>query len=85
MSARISPWWGLTLAVIALGWATDPRLGLVLALWLGLWGMNAGLTASLGRAAGWVVPAVFALCTSLTIQQLFLAKQQAHWQAMLTF
>ena len=65
MSARISPWWGLTLAVIALGWATDPRLGLVQALWLGLWGMNAGLTASLGRAAGWVVPAVFGLSVLL--------------------
>ena len=48
------------IAVIA-GALADWRLGLVLALWLGLWAFNAWLASSGTTAARWVVPVLFGL------------------------
>ncbi|MGA0542991.1 ABC transporter permease [Neotabrizicola sp. VNH66] len=60
MSGVLSPGWLAAFVLIAAGWAFDPRLGLVLSLWLGAWGINAGLAQG-GRVARALVPAVFGL------------------------
>jgi len=44
---------------VAAGAAADWRLGLVLAVWLGSWWLNARLAASGSRAAGYLVPVIF--------------------------
>jgi len=44
---------------VAAGTAADWRLGLVLAVWLGSWWLNARLAASGSRAAGYLVPVIF--------------------------
>ena len=61
MSMTLSPWWILAVVVIAAGVMLDPRLGLVLALWLGAWGINAGLSEGRGALPRWLVPALFGL------------------------
>ena len=43
---------------VAAGTAADWRLGLVLAVWLGSWWLNARLAASGSRAAGYLVPVI---------------------------
>ncbi len=47
--------------VVLLAALRDWRAGLVLALWLGLWGANAALAERRGTAARWLVPAIFGL------------------------
>ncbi len=49
------------LLVVALAALRDWRAGLVLALWLGLWGANAALAERRGPLPRWLVPAIFGL------------------------
>ena len=55
----IPDWVGLSL--VALGALSDWRLGLVLAVWLGLWRLNTVIAASGSTAARYAVPAIFGL------------------------
>jgi NitT/TauT family transport system permease protein len=61
MTAVVTP--QRTLAVLALLFAViaDWRAGLVVAVWLALWAMNAALARQGGRLAGYLVPAIFGL------------------------
>ena len=60
---------GLALAVILGGALLDWRLGLVLAVWLGAWGLNIVLTGGQGGAKRFVVPAIFGI-TLLVLWQM---------------
>jgi NitT/TauT family transport system permease protein len=49
----------LALAAILAALALDPRLAAVVALWLGLWGVNGLIARHGGAAARWLVPVIF--------------------------
>lgn len=61
VSQRLSPWWAVAAILIVIAFLADARYGLVVAVWLGLWGINAGLTECTGKAARWIVPIFFGL------------------------
>lgn len=53
------------MALIVLGGVLDWRLGLVLAVWLGLWALNAAISESGAAWARYVVPVLFGLALIL--------------------
>lgn len=63
MRALYIPSWGLPVlgaVLIALAWAGDPRLALILAVWFGAWAVNAGLAGrAIGRGLRVAVPMIF--------------------------
>lgn len=60
---------GVQAGLIALGFALDLRLGLLLAVWFGAWTLNAGLADGRGPWIRRVVPAIFGL-TLLVLWQM---------------